>query len=270
MFEVISGRGPVAEVILNNPKKHNALAMSFWHDFPAALREIDNDPTIRAIILSANGKHFSAGMDLDFFASIEARGHEEAGRFREWLRREILRLQQAISIMEEIRVPVIAAVQGACVGGALDLICAANIRYASADAFFSIHEINIGMTADVGTLQRLPKIIPAGYVHEMALTGQKMSAAKAETTGLVTAVLPSHEETLKHARSVAVEISEKSPLAVAGTKVALNHSRDHSVADGLAHMATWNAGMFIGEDLSLGMQAQKEKRLPNYKDMLVL
>lgn len=270
-FDLIVGDGPVAEIVLNRPDKRNALTLPFWEEFPAAVTEIDEQPHIRALIIRSEGPHFSAGMDLSFFTGIDAHRKEaEEGRFREWLRREILRLQDALTVLETTRVPVICAVQGGCIGGALDLICAANIRYASQDAFFSIHEINVGMTADVGTLQRLPKIIPAGYVHEMALTGQKVSAEQAKQMGLVTAVLPTHEEAVEHARSMAALISEKSPLAIVGTKVALNHSRDHSVAEGLAHMSTWNAGMFISEDLSLGLEAQKEKRLPEYKDTLVL
>lgn len=266
----VTTNGPIAEIILNRPEKYNALSSSFWDDFPKAIAQIDQNTTVRAVILSAEGDHFSAGMDLDFFATVEAKRTEEEGRFREWLRREIFRLQHAVTLLEDIRVPVISVIQGACIGGALDLICAANIRYATADAYFSIHEINIGMTADLGTLQRLPKLIPAGYVHEMALTGQKMSAETAERVGLVTKVLPDHEAALSHARAVAASISEKSPLAIAGTKIALNHSRDHSVGEGLAHMANWNAGMFISEDLELGIKAQKSKGQAVFKNILPL
>lgn len=270
LFDLKMDQGPVAEIILNRPEKYNALAASFWHDFPQAMTEIDKNPAIRAVILSANGDHFSAGMDLDFFATIDAKRQEEEGRFREWLRREILRLQQAVTIVEDIRIPVICVLQGACIGGALDLICAANIRYATQDAYFSIHEINIGMTADLGTLQRLPKLIPAGYVHEMALTGQKMSAQTALKAGLVTEIFADHDAAMAHARKTAQTISEKSPLAIAGTKIALNHSRDHAVGEGLLHMANWNAGMFITEDLALGMKAQKSKTQADFKDMLPL
>lgn len=269
-FSLKITNGTIAEITLNRPKKHNALSADFWTNFPLALEEIDKNPDIRVVIISAEGKHFSAGIDLDFFETVEKNRAQEEGRFREWLRREILRLQQAINIIEEIRVPVISVIQGACIGGALDLISATNLRYATEDAFFSIHEINIGMTADLGTLQRLPKLIPAGIVHEMAFTGQKLSAEDALKAGLVTKTLPNHDDALEHARKIASLIAEKSPLAIAGTKIALNHSRDHSVADGLSHIATWNAGMFISEDLGLGMQAQKTKTKANYKNTLPL
>lgn len=270
MFSVIEDAGPVAEIVLNRPEKHNALAPAFWHEFPDALKKLDADTSTRAIVISSVGQNFSAGMDLSFFDGVYAKQTEESGRFREWLRREILRLQQAITTMEEIRVPVIAVTQGACIGGALDLVCAANIRVATADAYFSIHEINVGMTADLGTLQRLPTLVPLGVAQEMALTGMHMNAQAALGYGLVTHVLQTHEDAMARARKIAKEISAKSPLAIAGTKVALNYSRDHSVQDGLQHIAQWNAGMFISEDLTLGIEAQRKEKTADYKDTLSL
>lgn len=270
-FDLIVDNGPVAEIVLNRPDKRNALTTSFWKEFPEAVLELDAKPHIRALIIRSEGPHFSAGMDLSFFAAIDARKkEEEEGRFREWLRREILRLQEAITVLETARVPVISAIQGGCLGGALDIVCATNLRYVTADAYFSIHEINIGMTADLGTLQRLPKIVPAGYVHEMALTGCKMPADVACRLGLATAICDTHDALIAHVRSVANAIAEKSPLAIAGTKVALRKARDQSVQDGLEHMASWNAGMFITEDLSLGIEAQRDKRQPEYKNTLIL
>lgn len=207
-------------------------------------------------------------MDLGFFAAVLEKRKEEDGRFREWLYREILRLQSAINRLETIRVPVISVVQGGCIGGALDLICAANIRYCTSDAYFSIHEINVGMTADLGTLQRLPKLISPSIVHELAFTGGKLDAAEAKEFGLVSRVFASQEQALAHAQETARCIASKSPLAVAGTKKALNHARDHAVADGLEHMAAWNAAMFVTEDVELAIDAQCRRSVADFKDLL--
>jgi enoyl-CoA hydratase/carnithine racemase len=268
-FELIQD-GAVAEIRLNRPEKRNALDVPFWQEFPEALEKIDANPAIRALILTGTGKHFSAGMDFDFFETVYAQKNNEEGRFREWLRREILRLQSAVSRLEDIRVPVIAAIQGACVGGALDLVCAANIRIATENAFFTVHEINVGMTADLGTLQRLPKLIPPGIVQDLALTGRPLSAERALAYGFVSKLEASSEAVYIRARAIADLIAEKSPLAVAGTKVALTHARDHTVLEGLNHIANWNAAMFIGEDIPLGFKAQADNENPIYKDTLPL
>lgn len=267
-FDLIIGDGPVAEIRLNQPDKHNALSTSFWEDFPAALDLVEASLSKRALVISSSGKNFSAGMDLDFFATVFEKRQEEDGRFREWLYREIIRLQAAINRIETLRIPVISAIHGACVGGALDLICAADIRYSSKDAYFAIHETNIGMTADLGTLQRLPKLIPQGVAHELALTGKKLEANEAKEWGLISSIFESQEQALAGARETALLISEKSPLAIAGIKKALIHGRDHSVVDGLEHMASWNAAMFVTEDVELAIDAQRRREKAEFKDLL--
>lgn len=260
--------GAIAEVWLNRPDRHNALPVSFWEDFPRVLRKIDDDTRIRVLILSAEGRSFSAGMDLAFFDRISARENEDPGRYREWIRREILRLQQAISLLEEVRVPVIAVVQGACIGGGLDLACATDLRICTAEAYFSIHEINIGMTADLGTLQRLPKLMSPALVNKLAYTGCRLDASEAKAVGFVCDVHVDLDAAMRQAHELAGQICEKSPLAIAGTKVALRHARDHSVPDSLQQIAAWNAAMFISEDLKLGMEAQRNKAPARYRNIL--
>jgi enoyl-CoA hydratase/carnithine racemase len=260
--------GPIAEVRLSQPDRRNALSASFWEDFPRVLREMDENACVRALILSAEGKSFSAGMDLAFFARVFARENEDPGRYREWVRREIVRLQQAISLLEEVRVPVIAVVQGACIGAGLDLVCATDLRICTAEAYFSIHEINIGMTADLGTLQRLPKSMPPALVNKLAYTGCRLNASEAKAVGFVCDVHADLDAAIRQAHELAGQISEKSPLAIAGTKVALRHARDHSVPDSLQQIAAWNAAMFISEDLRLGMEAQRNKATARYRDIL--
>jgi len=260
--------GDIAEVRLSKPDRHNALSVSFWEDFPRVLREIAENACVRALILSAEGRNFSAGMDLAFFDQVSARENEDPGRYREWIRREILRLQQAISLLEEVRVPVIAVVQGACIGGGLDLVCATDLRICTAEAYFSIHEINIGMTADLGTLQRLPKLMPPTLVNKLAYTGCRLDASEAKAVGFVCDVHVDLDAAMRQAHDLAGQISEKSPLAIAGTKVALRHARDHSVPDSLQQIAAWNAAMFISEDLKLGMEAQRNKAPARYRNIL--
>lgn len=270
VYEGLSWRceGQIAEVRLNRPEMHNALSASFWEEFPRVLREVEENPGIRALVLGAEGRNFSAGMDLAFFDQIRARENNDPGRYREWIHREILRLQQVISLLEEVRVPVIAVVQGACIGGGLDLVCAADLRICTAEAYFSIHEINVGMTADLGTLQRLPRLMPAALVNKLAYTGCRLGAAEARAVGFVCDVCADIDAATSHAHDLATQISGKSPLAVAGTKVALRHARDHSVPEGLKQVALWNAGMFVSEDLQLGIAAQRNRTSAEYLDVL--
>jgi enoyl-CoA hydratase len=176
-------------------------------------------------------------------------------------------LQDAFTALERARIPVIAAVQGGCIGGGVDMVCACDMRYATADAFFCIQEINIGMTADVGTLQRLPKLIPAGIAREYAYTGRRMTAARAYELGLVNGVYSSHAEMIKGVTEVAAEIAARSPLAVWGSKEMITYARDHSVADGLNYIATWQTGMFQPADMTEAFVARAEKRDARYDDL---
>ena len=259
--------GPVARVVMNRPDKANSMTPDFWEDLPRLTRELETDPSIRAMVLSGEGDHFSAGMDLAAFDQIMGLMKAEPARAAYALRDLILRLQDTFTALEEARFPVIAAIQGACVGGGIDLITACDMRLATVDAFFSIEEINIGMTADVGTLQRLPKLIPPGVVRELAFTGRRFSAAEAMGWGLCNAVLDDRAALIEAASAMARDIAAKSPLAIAGIKQAVTYARDHSVTDGLDQIATWNGGMLRPEDLLSALEAKKARKLAEFADL---
>jgi enoyl-CoA hydratase len=220
---------------------------------------------VRAVVLAAHGKHFCAGIDLAMLAEVHG-AEVDPSRRAEALRRHILGMQDNLSAIEKCRKPVLAAIHNTCIGGAIDMVTCADMRYASEDAWFSVREVDIGMTADVGTLQRLPKIVPYGVACELAYTGRNMSAAEAQQVGLVNRVFKDRDELLKEVRAIAANIASKSPLAVRGSKEMLLFSRDHSVQEGLNYIATWNAGMLSAADLREGMTAQMEKRAASYDD----
>lgn len=261
--------GPVAQLKLNRPEAFNSMTLAFWQEMVDGFEEIAATPEVRAVVISSTGRHFTAGMDLSVFAGVA--GNEpkvDRARQNEQLRRNVLEMQQSFSAIEEARVPVIAAIQGGCIGGGVDLVSACDIRLCTKDAWFCIQEINIGMVADVGTLQRLPYLIPEGLVRELAYTGRRLTAERALQAGLVNEVFETQEAMVEAAQAMAREIAAKSPLAVTGTKEMLNYSRDHSVADGLNHIATWNAGMLHSDDLMEALTAQKQKREPKFADLL--
>lgn len=262
-LEVADG---IATVTLARPEALNAMNRAFWQEMVDVFTEIDDTGAARVVVLQAEGRHFTAGLDLTEFGQITAAGGDE-GRRRERLRRQVLEMQETFSVIERCRMPVLAAIHGACIGGGIDLVSACDVRYAAADAFFSIHEINIGIVADVGTLQRLPHLMPAGLVRELAFTGRRMPADEAAACGLVTRAFPDRDTMLAEVRRIAAEIAAKSPLAVSGTKHMLNYARDHTVADGLDYVATWNAAMLIGDDIKEAIAAQMEKREPKFADL---
>ncbi len=261
----------VAHVRLNRPDELNSMVREFWNELPRIVRQLDAGGDVRAMVLSSTGRHFCAGMDLGVFGSGSAAtdGSEptEQGRSRAQLRQQLLMLQDSFTSFEKARFPVLAAIQGGCIGGAVDMVCAADVRYASADAFFVIQEINIGMTADVGTLQRLPKLIPDGVARELAYTGRRMPAARAAEVGLVNEVFATHDELVAGVLAIAGEIASKSPLATWGSKEMLLYARDHSVADALDHIATWQTGMFQPGDMAEAFTARAEDRDPDYPDL---
>lgn len=257
----------IAEVRLNRPDKSNAMNEAMWQEIRQAFEWVDTTPAARVAILSGAGKNFCAGIDLAMLASIQQRiAHPDGARSREALRRLILDLQDCLSALERCRKPVLAAIQGACIGGALDLVTCCDMRYATPDAIFSIREIDLGMVADVGTLQRLPGLIGEGMSRELAYTGRNLNAAEAENIGLINRTFANQEALSSGVRKLARDIAAKSPLATRGLKEVMNYSRDHSVADGLDFVATWNAGVLLSGDLNECIAAQREKRTPQFPD----
>lgn len=257
----------VAVVRLNRPDKINAMNLTMWKEIRSAFEWVDDTPDARVAILEGEGKAFSSGIDLQMMMGLGAMIDNACeGRKRENLRRTILDLQDTLTSLERCRKPVLAAVHGACIGGAIDLITCADMRYCSEDAFFSIKEIDIGMVADVGTLQRLPRLIGDGMARELAYTGRRFDAAEAREMRLVNRVYASKEALQEGVREIAVAIAAKSPLSIRGTKEMINYARDHSVADGLNYVATWNAAMLMSSDLTSAMTGAMRKEVSTFKD----
>ena len=258
----------IAHIQLNRPDEFNTMDIDFWQNFPKIIEEINNESTARVIVISSTGKHFCAGMDLAVFTQSNQDENIELGRKNEKLRRTVLKLQACFNALEKVRMPVLMAIQGGCIGGAVDMISAADCRYCTEDAFFSIEEINLGMTADLGTLQRLPTLISIGLVKELAYTGRRMPAKAAKSAGLVNNVYADHQSMMTGVMSIANEIALRSPLAVLGCKEMINYSRDHSISDSLDYMAVWQSGMFQPQtDMMETFTAKAEKRKPNFNDL---
>ena len=270
-FKYSSEEG-IGHLVLNKGEDLNKMTMNFWYELPKILDEIDRDASLRVLILSSTGKHFCAGMDLKNFGTLGNDSEKKTNvpdkaRIGENLYRVAKELQDMLSKLEKLRIPVLAGIQGGCIGGGLDLVTAADMRFASKDAFFCIQEINIGMAADIGTLQRLPRVITEGKVRELAYTGRRMPAEEALEAGLVNKVYESHEEMVAGIKEMATVIASKSPLAVYGTKAILNFSRDHTIAEGLEYNALWSGAMLPQEDMAEAMMSNMEKRDPEFKDM---
>ncbi len=256
----------IAHVQINRPEKYNAMNAPFWSEIVEIFKWIDDTDTVRAVVISGAGKHFSAGIDLMMLASLANELGKDVGRNARLLRRTILRMQASFNAVDNCRKPVLAAIQGYCIGGAIDLVSACDMRYCSSDAQFSIKEIDMGMAADVGTLQRLPRIIGDGIMRELAYTGRTVEAEEAQRIGLVNRVYDDHQALLEGVFAIAAEIAGKSPIAVAGTKEMLSYMRDHRIDDGLEYIATWNAAMLQSTDLRVAVAAHMSKQKPEFAD----
>jgi enoyl-CoA hydratase len=257
----------IATITLNRPEKANAMNAPMWQDVRQAMRWADETPYVRVVIIAGSGANFCSGIDLNMLMALgEKIKDADQARMQEKLRHIILDLQDCLTAIERCKKPVIASIHGACVGGAIDLITCCDMRYAATDAYFSIKEIDIGMTADVGTLQRLPKIINPAIVRELAFTGRQIQADEALNIGLINRVFDSSALLMQSVNDIAMTIAAKSPLAIRGTKEMLNYARDNTVADGLNYVATWNAAMLMSADLEEAMLAKLEKRAPVFRD----
>jgi enoyl-CoA hydratase len=259
----------IAHLVMNRADRMNALDMTFWRELDEALQQLHTSNQARVLVISSTGKHFSAGMSLEAFGNSVSMDDQSA-EGRAAIFDMLGGLQSTFTRLETLRIPVIAAIQGGCIGGAVDMVTAACLRYASADAFFCIQEINIGMVADVGTLQRLPKLIPMAVVKELAYTGRRMSADKALQYGLVNEVLPDAAAALAAAMQAAAEIASKPPVAVWGTKQALNYARDHSVDDALKQMAWLQSGIWSNAHVQQAISAFQQKKSAVFPDLAPL
>jgi enoyl-CoA hydratase len=263
----IERSGYVATVFLDRPEARNAMGAALFEDLPRAVELLDGDEEVRAIVLAARGPHFCVGLDLKSMGGVLTGGHEagtSSVRANAATYESIREMQDAVSALAATNKPVIAAVHGYCIGGGVDLIAACDVRFASADAVFSVREAKVAIVADLGSLQRLPGIIGRGHVAELALSGSDIDAARAERIGLVNDVLEDADAVLAHAHRLAEDIAANSPLAVQGTKAVLAASEGRSVEEGLDFVATWNTLYLRSDDLAEAMVAFVEKRPPRF------
>jgi enoyl-CoA hydratase len=259
----------IAHLVLNRPQALNTLDLVFWRELDDVLQDLHQGNQARVLVISSTGKHFSAGMALDTFASaIQMNDQSPEGRAAMF--DSLSDMQATFTKLEKLRIPVIAAIQGGCIGGAVDMVTACCLRYASADAFFCIQEINIGMVADVGTLQRLPKLIPLAVVKELAYTGRRLQADQALQYGLVNAVLPTAGAALEAAMQCAREIASKPPVAIWGTKQAVHYARDHTVDESLKQMGWLQAAIWSNRHVGEAVTAFQGKRTGNFPDLAEL
>ncbi len=254
----------ITHLRLTRPEAANALRLPFWADLPAAIQTLDREAHTRALVISAEGRHFCAGMDVSVFHTPSFQPDDSAAA-REAFTHEVRRLQATFDALATARFPVIAAIQGACIGAGLDMVSACDLRFATADAYFRIEEINIGMMADVGSLQRLPHLLPDAILREMAYAGTTLPADRAAALGFVNAT---GDDPLALAMQAAERIAARAPLAVAASKTALNYARDHTVADSLQHAALLNAAIWHTPDIAAAMRARAEKTTGEFLGLL--
>jgi enoyl-CoA hydratase len=264
-FQLAQDDDGVAHLQLSRPERLNTMTPAFFPAVRDAVRGLDDAGATRALVISSTGKHFSAGMALDVFAGDEQMLSVGTARQRLAFQRSLARLMDCFSALDQARFPVVCAIQGGCIGGGLDLATACDIRLCSADAFFTVQEISIGMAADLGVLQRLPRIVPQGVAREMAYSGERLGAERALQVGLVNAILPDAAALLERALALARTIASKSPLAIAGSKLALNHARDHSTASALEQMTLLQSAIFDTDEMATAIAAWKAKASADFQ-----
>lgn len=256
----------IAHLSMNRPEAMNTMSPAWWAQLDQHLQTLQSQANARVLIISSTGKHFTAGMSLDVFGS-EIGLSETSTTGRANIGEQLADMQVTFNRLEDLRMPVIAAIQGGCIGGGVDLISACDIRLASSDAFFCIQEINIGMTADLGTLQRLPKLIPEGVVRELAYTGRRLPAARALALGLVNEIHTDHASLIAGALQMAREIASKPPVAIWGSKQAIQYARDHSTADALKQMGWLQSGIWDTAAMNEAFAAKRDGREPHFDNL---
>jgi len=257
----------IAQVFFNRPEKANALNMDAWTEMQTVFETLSEAEEVRVVVLAGEGKHFCAGIDLELLMSIgKLQDIACSGKRSEKVREIIKTLQQTITAIEKCSKPVLAAIHNGCIGGGVDIAAACDMRYCTEDAYFTVKEIDLGMVADLGTLQRLPKIISPAMVAEMAYTGRKVYGQEAKSIGLVNHCYASKEKLMEGVMQIASAIASKSPLSIRGTKEILHYTREHSVDDALNYMSVWNAAMLLSADLKEAFKATLEKRPPKFED----
>ena len=271
----VSDEDHVAHIQLSRPEKRNAMIAEFWSELPEIIQELDKEGTTRAIVISSTGPHFSAGMDLAAFAEMgselgagETEAQKAASRGLGFYQ-HVKNLQGSFTALEKVRIPVLAAIQGGCIGGAVDMVTACDMRYCTKNAFFTIYEIIIGMTADVGTFPRILNHLPEGVVRELAYTGRKMSADEAKSYGLVNQVFDTQDELLAETLNIARDIAAKAPIAVHGLKNIITYARDHSTDETLDYIGLWNASMLSQSEIMEAMTAQQTGNPGNFAPLPV-
>ncbi|XP_018432411.1 PREDICTED: delta(3,5)-Delta(2,4)-dienoyl-CoA isomerase, mitochondrial-like [Nanorana parkeri] len=263
-LKVTTPRDHVFHVELNRPEKRNAMNRAFWREMALCFRALSDDINCRAVVISGAGKMFTSGIDLTDLTGVFLQEEEDDPARIAWnIRKKIKDYQESFSVIEKCTKPVIAAIHNACIGGGVDLITACDIRYCSQDAWYQVKEVDVGLAADVGTLQRLPKVIGnRSLVNELAFTARKMLSDEALSSGLVSRVFPDKSSLLLASLDLASEIASRSPVAVQGTKINLIYSRDHSVQESLDYMANWNMSMLQTQDIMKSAQSVLEKKSP--------
>jgi|TARA_R100000501_G_scaffold5804_1_gene12747 enoyl-CoA hydratase len=256
----------IARVTLTRGDEFNTMTPQFWEDVITAFAHIEGEASVRAVVIASTGRHFTAGLDLKS-ASNPFGDSGDPARQRVHFLNHVKRLQHSFTVIDQCRVPVIAAIQGGCIGGGVDLVTACDLRVITADGWFAIAEIDVGIVADVGTLQRIPHLLPQGLVRELAYTGRRFPAEEAARYAFVNSVAADHDAVIAAAMDLARTIAAKSPVAMMGTKTILNRGRDQSIEQGLDNVAVWNAAFLQGSDMQQAIAAQLEKRAPTFDDL---